>query len=366
MDVFSYPEPALDSFAGPVRLVDPATFRADAVRVGGVGRDTAAGGRARDGTGAAAGSASLGAVASSGTAVLAPPAHLRVLIVEDDDDTRELLAIWFAGEHTTVLAVRSSDEALEVTREEPVDLAVVDLALPDGMNGWELIDHLNLHHSDTMIAVCSTLDPTDYPAAYAQLPKPFTRQNVDALMHRLGGRWDGKSVPAVTLIAHAVVAAAAKAARAAQTARDTTALAANLAAQGVADNATREAFAVQRRADVSAAKLAEAASTAAALVAAAAAPGTERQSALATLSVAAAVTAAATAAAQDTAAAAAWVAEAVRVAAAGIASTVSAAAAAAEHEVDVAATTLQATATATARRAATATAWSDESGSGRG
>ncbi|MBM9469404.1 response regulator [Nakamurella leprariae] len=110
--------------------------------------------------------------------------------MDDDPDMLELLTIWFEGEGSTVLAARSADEALLMSRGERLDLAVVDLLLTDGMNGWELTDRLREQHAGAAIAVCSILDPADYPTVDARLPKPCTRQDVHALIDRLRGRWD--------------------------------------------------------------------------------------------------------------------------------------------------------------------------------
>jgi CheY-like chemotaxis protein len=120
-----------------------------------------------------------------------PDARPTVLIVDDDPDMLELLSIWFQGERSTVLAARSADEALLVSRGKHLDLAVVDLLLTGGMDGWELTDQLREHHADAAIAVCSILDPADYPVVDAHLPKPCTRQDVHALIDRFRERWAG-------------------------------------------------------------------------------------------------------------------------------------------------------------------------------
>jgi CheY-like chemotaxis protein len=113
-----------------------------------------------------------------------------VLIVEDDPDMLELLTIWFRSARSIVLPAGSAEQGLSVSRGRRLDLAVVDLLLTEGMNGWELTDQLRAQHAGTAIAVCSILDPADYPPADAQLPKPCTRQDVHALMDRLRDRWE--------------------------------------------------------------------------------------------------------------------------------------------------------------------------------
>jgi excisionase family DNA binding protein len=157
---------------------------------------------------------------------------------------------------------------------------------------------------------------------------------------------------AVILTGDAVVAAAGRATEAAETARAGRASAAADAAEAVANNAARTAAAIQRRADASAIRLAEAAARAAAIVAAANPPASDHEAALTALQLAATVEALAVATAEDTAAAAARVASAVTAAAAEVAFTVSALDIAIESEVAEVAAALQTTATATARQVA--------------
>lgn len=160
----------------------------------------------------------------------------------------------------------------------------------------------------------------------------------------------------VAVVAGAVVDAADLAALAAATAREERAVAARLAAKGVARQAAETATAMQRRADVATRRLAEAAALAAELVAElvaeATAPGARREHALTALRVAVVVQDAAVASAAETAAAAASVATAVAAAAVDVALVVSAADLAIESEVARTARALQTVASSAARDAA--------------
>jgi diguanylate cyclase (GGDEF)-like protein len=67
-----------------------------------------------------------------------PPAAERVLVVDDDDDIRELLALTLRHEGWTVVASRSGSEALAAIREHAPIVALVDYQLPD-MSGLDLM-----------------------------------------------------------------------------------------------------------------------------------------------------------------------------------------------------------------------------------
>ena len=66
---------------------------------------------------------------------------LRVLVVDDARDVRNLVAAHLKrGGHDVLLAADAS-EALELAVEEKPDLAIVDIMMP-GMNGYELTEKL--------------------------------------------------------------------------------------------------------------------------------------------------------------------------------------------------------------------------------
>ncbi len=101
-----------------------------------------------------------------------------VLIVDDSDDQRELLARYFQRAGCSVIAVASGEDALLAFADSVPDLAVIDLVLP-GLSGWELAARLKSERPDCTIAISSVLDTTDYPPnAEAVLPKPFTGAQV--------------------------------------------------------------------------------------------------------------------------------------------------------------------------------------------
>ena len=61
-----------------------------------------------------------------------------ILVVEDDDDTREALCILLAGESYRVLRARNGLEALQILSRIRPALIIMDLSMPV-MNGWQLL-----------------------------------------------------------------------------------------------------------------------------------------------------------------------------------------------------------------------------------
>jgi DNA-binding NtrC family response regulator len=134
--------------------------------------------------------------------------RLHVLVVEDDDTLRELLAEVLRGWGYQAVVVASGARAVELLETQLFEVAVVDIHLPE-MDGVELLRHLK-RHDPSIEVLMMTGDPTVATAvetlklgAYDYLTKPLVleelrhlldhilerrllRQEVNALRSRLG------------------------------------------------------------------------------------------------------------------------------------------------------------------------------------
>jgi CheY-like chemotaxis protein len=113
---------------------------------------------------------------------------VRVLVVEDSDDQRDLLRAYLEKAGCAVVTVKNAEEAIPAYTESVPDLAVVDLVLP-GMDGWALVEKLRTDLPACVIAVTSVLDSRKYPDADAILPKPFTRAQILEVLRESVPRW---------------------------------------------------------------------------------------------------------------------------------------------------------------------------------
>ena len=65
----------------------------------------------------------------------------RIVVIEDDDDLRTVIAMLLGGEGYDVSAFGSAREGvLAIENGRPADLIVLDLMMPD-MNGWEFCEY---------------------------------------------------------------------------------------------------------------------------------------------------------------------------------------------------------------------------------
>jgi len=113
---------------------------------------------------------------------------VRVLVVEDSDDQRDLLRAYFEKAGCAVMTVKNAEEAIPAYAETIPELAVVDLVLP-GMDGWTLVEKLRSDVPNCAIAITSVLDERKYPVAQAFLPKPFTRAQILKVLEDCVPRW---------------------------------------------------------------------------------------------------------------------------------------------------------------------------------
>ena len=113
---------------------------------------------------------------------------VRVLVVEDSEDQRDLLRAYFEKAGCHVTTVKNAEEAIPAYTASVPELAVVDLVLP-GMDGWALVEKLRSDIPECAVAVTSVLDERKYPESQAVLPKPFTRAQVLRVLGDCVPRW---------------------------------------------------------------------------------------------------------------------------------------------------------------------------------
>ena len=65
----------------------------------------------------------------------------KILIADDEKEIADLVALYLENENFTVFKFYSSLDALKCIQEETLDLAVLDVMMPD-MDGFAIIDKM--------------------------------------------------------------------------------------------------------------------------------------------------------------------------------------------------------------------------------
>lgn len=76
----------------------------------------------------------------------------RVLVIEDDNDLKELFCRTLKKNHYEVAGAASAEEAMEILDREYIDLIITDVMLP-GMDGFELIEELRAGNFNVPVLV---------------------------------------------------------------------------------------------------------------------------------------------------------------------------------------------------------------------
>ncbi|HEY7109605.1 MAG TPA: response regulator [Nitrososphaeraceae archaeon] len=67
---------------------------------------------------------------------------MKVLVLDDNQETTDMLAIYFETQGVDVITINDGRQGLELIRKEKFHLILLDLAMPN-FSGIDIIDHLD-------------------------------------------------------------------------------------------------------------------------------------------------------------------------------------------------------------------------------
>ena len=110
-----------------------------------------------------------------------------ILVVEDEWLVRDVIAQELEDAGYAVLQTDSAEQALQMLREQPVDLLFTDIRLP-GLDGWSLAEQARVLHPDLPVIYATgyTIEqPRQVPESFF-LNKPYRPSAVVRAAERLG------------------------------------------------------------------------------------------------------------------------------------------------------------------------------------
>jgi two-component system response regulator HydG len=120
---------------------------------------------------------------------------LHLLVVDDQEQVRELCASIAAEQGFRVSTARDGARALQILEADPVDIVLADAKIP-GMTGLDLLERIKDISSTTEVIIMTAFGtvPTAVQAmrlgAYDYLTKPFNNEEFSLLLERLVGKLD--------------------------------------------------------------------------------------------------------------------------------------------------------------------------------
>ncbi|MDX1756559.1 MAG: response regulator transcription factor [Marinobacter sp.] len=123
----------------------------------------------------------------------------RVLLIEDDEELRQLLARYLSGQGFTVREAANGRDGLSLAVEHHCDVVVLDIMLPD-LNGLEVLRELRTRTHLPVVLLTARGDETDRIVGFEvgaddYIPKPCNPRELVARLQALLRRvsWDRKS-----------------------------------------------------------------------------------------------------------------------------------------------------------------------------
>jgi two-component system response regulator CpxR len=123
----------------------------------------------------------------------------RVLLIEDDEELRELLARYLTSQGFTVREAASGETGLALARGQDCDLVVLDIMLPD-INGLDVLRQLRAETHLPVVLLTARGDETDRIVGFEvgaddYIPKPCNPRELVARLQALLRRvaWDQKA-----------------------------------------------------------------------------------------------------------------------------------------------------------------------------
>ncbi len=121
-----------------------------------------------------------------------------ILIADDYEDNRELLRLLLAGAAYQVREASNGRECLDMAREDPPNLIMVDLSMPQ-LDGWEVCRELKSDPRTAHIPCVAVTAHTDADCQKAlqagfsaYVLKPFQTEELMSTVARFTGETEGR------------------------------------------------------------------------------------------------------------------------------------------------------------------------------
>lgn len=118
-----------------------------------------------------------------------PNPKLKILLVDDDPDTRELVTMMFSGSGHKLLTAASGKAALNLLEHEKVDLILLDIMMPE-LDGLMMLESVRRYSAAPILMLTALSDPRIMEQSYLlgaddYIVKPFTKSKLLERVERM-------------------------------------------------------------------------------------------------------------------------------------------------------------------------------------
>ena len=112
-----------------------------------------------------------------------PPGPCRVLVVEDEELMRSIIAQLLRCEGYTVFEAHAAEVALDIFEREKIDLVIIDVNLGGGRSGLDLLSRVRALDSEVMGIIVTAYPSVEsavhalHEGAYDYITKPFANDH---------------------------------------------------------------------------------------------------------------------------------------------------------------------------------------------
>lgn len=106
----------------------------------------------------------------------------KILVVDDETEIADLIEVYLKNENYTVFKFYTAQEALNCIETTPIDLAILDIMLPD-IDGFTLCKKIREHHTYPIIMLTANIyspHGTNFQVGYRLFQRGQSRDRVIA------------------------------------------------------------------------------------------------------------------------------------------------------------------------------------------
>ncbi len=121
------------------------------------------------------------------------PQAWNILLIDDEEDIREVMAVTLADAGHSVRTAADGAAGIRRCAEDPPQIVITDIRMP-GMDGLQVLEHLKTHHSEIEVIVATAFGEMELAIRALQLDasdfitKPISSDNLFLALQRAGER----------------------------------------------------------------------------------------------------------------------------------------------------------------------------------